>query len=243
MPATRAGATLLCFLLAVSSAARADDSAVDDARQVMAEEKFPWYDAGQDELKPVRVVQPAQVSNPQVQWRPSWGGMSLGQILVWGAIVVLLIAIAAAFIWAYVNRENLSAGEDTTADKGRVADRARIEALPFPMRRDRRDLLGEARRHYEEGNFAEAIIYLFSHELVEMDKRQIIRLVKGKTNRQYLSDIRRLPRLRRIIDQTMVAFEDVFFGNHPLDRARFEACWRAVPEFDQLLAERAGGAS
>lgn len=247
--ATRAGATLRLLLLVVGAAlgaatALADDSPVDDARQVLGQKKFPWYDADRDELKPVRVVQPARLSDPKpLNWQWSWGGMSLGQLLIWGAIVLLLIAIAAAFVWAYVNHENLSAGEEAAAaGQGRAADSARIEALPFSMRRDRRDLLGEALRHYEQGNFAEAVIYLFSHELVEMDKRQVIRLVKGKTNRQYLREIRRQPRLQRIIGQTMVAFEDVFFGNHALDRARFEACWRAVPEFNQLLAERAAAA-
>ncbi len=241
-PATRAGATLLMAIWATLAAATAwaGDSPVDDAQQVLDQKKFPWYDREHDQLKPVRVLQPAQVSSPQrLRWNWSFGGMSLGQFLIWGAIVVLLIAIAGAFIWAYVNRENLSAGEDTATGTGRAAETARIEALPFPVRRDRRDLLGEAQHYYEQGNFAEAIVYLFSHELVELDKRHLIRLVKGKTNRQYLRDIRRLPRLQRIIGQTMVAFEDVFFGNHALNRARFEACWRAVPEFNQLLAERA----
>lgn len=243
-PATRAGATLLAVCMAIAAtASRGDESSVDEARQVLREQKFPWYDAEHDELKPVRVVQPARVNDPTPSnWRWNFGGMTLGQILVWTAIIILLIAIAAAFIWAYVNRENLSAAEETAVAPGRSAESARIDALPFSMRRDRRDLLAEAQRYYEEGNFAEAIIYLFSHQLVEMDKRQVIRLVKGKTNRQYLSDIRRQPRLQRIIGQTMVAFEDVFFGNHALNRARFETCWRALPEFNQILAERVASA-
>jgi hypothetical protein len=33
----------------------------------------------------------------------------------------------------------------------------------------------------------------------------------------------------------MVAFEDVFFGGHSLDRERFEECWRQAKE----LLERA----
>jgi hypothetical protein len=33
----------------------------------------------------------------------------------------------------------------------------------------------------------------------------------------------------------MVAFEDVFFGHHPLDRSRFEACWQEVDEFHRRL--------
>lgn len=234
-----AAALLMVWAMITAAPLLADESPVDEARQVFGQRKFPWYDAEHDQLKPVRVVQPVTVNDPQrVNWNWSFG-MNLGQFLIWTAIVLLLIAIAGAFIWAYVNRENLSAGEDAATGTGRLTESARIEALPFPMRRDRRDLLAEAQHYYEQGNFAEAIVYLFSHELVELDKRHLIRLMKGKTNRQYLRDMRRLPRLQRIIGQTMVAFEDVFFGNHALDRARFEACWRAVPEFNQLLAERA----
>jgi hypothetical protein len=41
--------------------------------------------------------------------------------------------------------------------------------------------------------------------------------------------------LRQLVDQTLVAFEDVFFGHHSIDRIRFEACWRRLPEFESLL--------
>jgi hypothetical protein len=68
-----------------------------------------------------------------------------------------------------------------------------------------------------------------------MDKNQVIRLTRGKTNRQYLREIARRPPLRALVEQTMVAFEDVFFGNHPLDRSRFESCWQQLDSFDRLV--------
>ena len=68
-------------------------------------------------------------------------------------------------------------------------DAARIESLPFPVAAGRLDLLAEARRHYQAGNYGAAIVYLFSFQLVQLDKRQIIRLAKGKTNRQYLREV------------------------------------------------------
>jgi hypothetical protein len=39
----------------------------------------------------------------------------------------------------------------------------------------------------------------------------------------------------------MVAFEEVFFGHYPLDRAGFERCWEQLDEFHQRLSE--GGVS
>ncbi len=95
--------------------------------------------------------------------------------------------------------------------------------------------MGEARRHYEQGNYSEAIIYLFSYELVQLDKFALIRLARGKTNRQYLREVPRRPELRSPLERTMVAFEGVFFGSRLLDRAGFEACWQQLPQFEEQL--------
>ena len=36
---------------------------------------------------------------------------------------------------------------------------------------------------------------------------------------------------------TMLAFEDVFFGNHPLERGRFESCWSRLDAFHHSLEQ------
>ena len=97
------------------------------------------------------------------------------------------------------------------------------------------DLRGEAERNYREGNYREAIVYLYSYLLVQLDRRQVIRLTKGKTNRQYLREVRQRPELVPIFEPTMIAFEDVFFGDHPLSRGEFEKCWDRLDEFHRLL--------
>ena len=135
-----------------------------------------------------------------------------------------------------------------------VGEARRIEALPYPVPRANLSLLDQARNFYQAGNYAAAMIYLFSHQLVQLDRHQIIRLAKGKTNRQYLREVAGHPGhplaghplagggaaelLRRLVGQTLVAFEDVFFGHHDIDRQRFEACWSRLPEFESLLAQR-----
>jgi len=120
-----------------------------------------------------------------------------------------------------------------------VDDKRRIEALPAPVGRKRTDLIDAARQYYQEGNYAEAIIYLFSYQLVELDKGQLIRLAKGKTNRQYLRELGRRLALQGLFERTMVAFEEVFFGNYAIDRARFESVWLRLGEFEALVAEGA----
>jgi hypothetical protein len=62
-------------------------------------------------------------------------------------------------------------------------------------------------------------------------------LSKGKTNRQYLREVGHRAPLRQLVEQTMVAFEDAFFGRHSLDQTRFESCWFRVGEFEKLNAE------
>ncbi len=97
-------------------------------------------------------------------------------------------------------------------------------------------MLAAARRAYEEGDFSTAIVYLFSHQLIELDRHQCIRLAKGKTNRQYLRELAQRADLRMLLSETMVRFERVFFGDQRLDQAAFEDCWRQLPQFQQLVA-------
>ena len=71
-----------------------------------------------------------------------------------------------------------------------------------------RDLLAAARACYEAGDYGMAIIYAYAYQLMELDQRHAIQLRKGKTNRQYLRKFRTKPRLRELLRDTMLAFED-----------------------------------
>jgi hypothetical protein len=42
--------------------------------------------------------------------------------------------------------------------------------------------------------------------------------------------------LAEILEPTMVAFEDVFFGHHELEQNRFEQCAGQIAQFDVELA-------
>ncbi|HVX15666.1 MAG TPA: DUF4129 domain-containing protein [Pirellulales bacterium] len=217
-----------------------EQDAVEGARDALGREGFPWYDNREDALRPVRVSTPWNIPDGPSVPRPSLWGVSFWEVLLFAFLGIVLLTVTWLIIRAYLNREEaVSTGDSTSVRQAAVDDAARIEALPFRIRRRDIDLLAEARRLYGEGKFAEAIIYLFSHQLVEMDRHQVIRLAKGKTNRQYLRDLRRRPPLRAIIERSMVAFEDVFFGGHSLDRARFESVWQQLHQFDSLIAEQA----
>jgi len=200
---------------------------------------YPWYDPATDGVRRIDIPESRDWSwlrdwlpdfSAMGDWTGGWPDTLLGYA-AWTVLVLALAAVAYLLIRAYLNREGHPAASARDQQPPDDRDDDRIEALPMPVQRGRSDLLGEAQRHYRQGNYGQAIVYLFSFQLVQLDKRQIIRLTKGKTNRQYLREVGGQASLRRLLEQTMLAFEDVFFGNRTLDRARFESCWSQLDEF------------
>jgi hypothetical protein len=190
---------------------------------------YPWYDSSADGLKRVDIPAPPTPWSFNFRW---------GALLEWFAWAVLTILIILLIYWAvrtFFNRQPGVSIEAATVVERSARDR--IESLPFPIAVGRMNLLDEARRLYQQGEYAKAIVFLFSYQLVELDKRHRIRLTKGKTNRQYLREVGSRVSLRQLVEQTMVAFEDAFFGHHALDQTRFESCWFRLGEFEQLNAD------
>ena len=201
---------------------------------------YPWYDSSSDGVQRIDVSPP-----PDYSWLFGWLRdlrLSLPETLldwvVWIALILLLCALVYLLVRAFRRR---AGGRATGGAGDEVAedDAQRIESLPFPVDGSRLDLLEQARLRYEQGNYGQALVYLFSFQLVQLDKRQLIRLTKGKTNRQYLREMGPRWNLRRLVEQTMVAFEDFFFGNRAIDRGRFESCWSRLDEFRMLAGEGA----
>ncbi len=214
---------------------------------------YPWYDAESDRVRRVNVTPPKRPpppTKPNWNW-PEWKGWnfnwSIGdifwttlQVIFWGVILALFVFLIVLLTKVFLGRE--AAGAVSSEDELHIETGAadRIEHLPFEVRRPQGDLLAEAQRFYEQGDYQQAIVYYFSYLLVELDRGQVIRLTRGKTNRQYLREVRRQRQeVAGLVERTMVAFEDVFFGDHALDRERFESCWNGRDEFQRQLQQPA----
>lgn len=219
------------------------DEAVQSGREAFRESgNFPWYDAENDQVVRIDVEPPDELENRHSRWEmqpinwrwPPWLS-GLLEILFWCLTLALLAYLIFIMVRAFTNREMKAGGGHVSVRTVRQGEADRVESLPFPLERPRTNLLDEARRLYEEGRYAEAIVYLYSYQLVRLDEHKIIRLTRGKTNRQYLRESRRAPSIQPILEKTMVSFEDVFFGNHGLDRNRFESCWNLLDSFHQNL--------
>jgi uncharacterized protein DUF4129 len=210
--------------------------------------KFPWYDRRQDDVRRLTVVPRPSTEERGDKWTDNKARASktmkmprislFGNLLQWIGLTTLIVLlgiiaylIATSFLKEEVSEE---VAVRKVVESRRDADR--VEALPFHIRAARGDFLAEARRLYEAGQYSEAIVYLFSYELVQLDKHHVIRLAKGKTNRQYVRETRQRPPLAIVLQTTMIAFEDAFFGRKALSREAFERCWQRLDEFQGELA-------
>lgn len=220
--------------------------AVESGRRALSRQAdFPWYDAPRDDLRRIDVRPPKDLKNRGSRWQtapppnvrmPSWLWKVL-EVLGWTLLVAAVTLLVVALVRAYLLDASGASGEADAAvgEAAKRGDADRVESLPFALKAVQGDLLEEARRCYESGDYGQAIVYLYSYQLVQLDKHQWIRLAKGKTNRQYLRELRLQPGLFRLLEETMVAFEDVFFGRHSLERRRFESCWDGIAQFHQWL--------
>lgn len=233
-----------------------DQAAVEIGREALRAQPYPWYEEETDTRRSIEVEVPVEISQHR---RSSWDraraeipesestwdwpkAMSIVmRVLGWTAVAVVAGFLIWLLVRAWLRAESraTSVAEIKVSDEAGVSDRDRVESLPFQLDAPTTDLLAEARRHYEAGRFGDAIIYFFSYQLVQLDRNQLIRLSKGKTNRQYLRELPRVASLRAQVERTMVAFEDVFFGGHALEQQRFESCWRQLGEFESLVQQSA----
>lgn len=242
-------ATLACP--ARTSYAADNQDAIESGKKAFASASPPWYDAESDSLRPLKVKQTEEAERkdwkpdgPKWSWNWSWwpNFSFLGEalrLLGWALLIGLIALIVYALVRAFMNIEptNTSSAVGLSAEEEAKRDAHRIENLPTRVRAKKGNFLDVAHELYQQGKFGEAIVYLFSHRLLQLDRAGCIRLTRGKTNRQYLTEIENSNDLQKILGQTIVPFEDVFFGEHPLTKERFEGCWNRNEQFEQLVKQ------
>lgn len=232
---------LFAVVLAVAIAAPAANAALDDPVEsgrdaLIPRGDFPWYDGQSDDVRPIKLRNPAaeEQSREPVASVDTQGA----EVVAWIIIGVVVAGLLGLLIYAAVNSERSDA-----RDRGKQADTAEIDlaALPVPIAAAQSDLLALARHCYEQGEFGRAMIYLYSHLLVRLDQARLIRLARGKTNRQYLREIgggvAGRGSLAAYFERAIDTFESAFFGRRELARDEFESAWRGVDDFQRLIDE------
>ena len=232
-------------------------SPVDDARQVLGKKSYPWYDADSDSVRPIELGERPSARSANRNEIPlkeptdsastktgngwgsnwNWGRWDFGAALLgglnavtWAAIIVLAIALVGVLIWAIMRMNSNAATDDENVAPIRSMEES-IKQLPFDFESSTGDFRKLAQAAYTSGDYRKAITYLFSHVLVSLDQKGLIRLRKGKTNREYLRELRRHRPLANYYQHVMVPFESAFFGDHDLEKSEFEACWNQLDHF------------
>lgn len=194
----------MLIIFAVCATANADAPAMDIGREALrSQPELPWYDADRDHERAVRMRSVPEdpvrhsswqsapdVSRPNTRARPS--GLSamarFMQILTWGAVGALLFGLVILLAWAFL-RARTKTVDQPPGTSVVAASPDRISQLPMPVVPTSGNLLETARMHRQAGELPMAIIFLFAHLLFELDRHQLIRLSRGKTNRQYLGEL------------------------------------------------------
>ncbi len=214
-----------------------------------------WFDSDDGTVRPIRgsnsidvadrhssIAGPVQTSSSN--WWDSLR-LSLGDFFSWifrGWQVLLIVSLIGLLLIVgfLVMKYGVSFQERVrkmTAVSVQEREKSKIQDLPFEVEQTVFGLLAQAERYRAAGDFSKAIVYLFSHALVEMDGARCIRLERGKTNRVYLRELRELDTLRGFTSQLVLAFEYAFFGKHVLSQEAFERIWQQVPAFDAYLKQ------
>ena len=179
---------------------------------------------------------------PPVQRSSEWipdldffrGGAGLVEVIFWGILTVLVMGVIGLIAWSIINREQTNKDPGLTSRTNAVTEEERFEELPVQLDPAFKNLLNRVRECSDNGDYNQAIIYLFSYKLIQLDKKHLISLTRGKTNHQYLREVTGHSELQDTLRLTVLAFEDVFFGNHDLTKSRFQQCWDNVDIFRAL---------
>ncbi len=221
-------------------------------KPVLSGEKFPWYNPTSGRVEP-------RLSWPDLhfewldsvldriatwwrgftgwfrwlnRWRIPWIG-GIGDLIAIGGVLLILTLVLVGLL--ELLRRYRPLPSDATGNVTLHAGKsARIEGLPAGVSIDSTDPLAEARRRRARGDLAGAIVYLFAHQLVTLDRLNQVRLIPGRTGRQLVRSVADRE-LKRCVEPTLRLFEAVYYGHVPPSPSSFEAAWAWGEKFEQML--------
>lgn len=221
-------------------------------------ESSVWFDADQSTVVPVRVDSSSDDSlNRDSRWLPKpkrvkaasnppalSSGFSLTNLLGWCLlllIAVFVIGLVALIVSKAETPEMVQARSHANGHARLPSEQLaeRIKHLPPELRRTDVDLRTEAERLMNEGQFDNAIILLFGHQLLLLDHVGMLRLSRGKTNRKYVRETAGTDReSAKLLGATVAAFERSYFGRHALSESEFAGLWNSNRDLENIAKNR-----
>jgi Domain of unknown function (DUF4129) len=214
------------------------------ARDALSEGDYPWYDADADRVRPVWPAEHSWVRSlfrrierffdriaRWLGWRSSSARGLRANFRAPGTL--LLVAMLAAFVtgllvlWLRLG----GAAADQTGEQAKVGTAARLADLPAGIRPSGGDPWAEALLRAQRGDLAGAVVCLFAHQLIRLDQLGLIRIVPGRTGRQYVKGLRD-PELADCAQATLALFESVYYGHRVPSSEAFERVWQRAQAFE-----------
>ena len=252
-------------LLAFASPSQAEVVG-DSSSASQAVEGSIWYDAEQGKIKPMVLESTTDDSmNRNSRWLPKadkvrkpknsapigggglggtgifGSGLSIGNLFGWFLLVLLLVLGVGTIMWALSKAEvemTGSAKRSANTASGTLDEQTveRMKHLPAELRRTGVNPRSEAERLMNAGNYDQAIILLFGHQLLMLDRQGHLRLNRGKTNRRYLRECRSSDRrCSEHLTKTVAAFERSYFGRHAITAEEFRGLWENNGQLETLV--------
>jgi hypothetical protein len=197
--------------------------------------KYPWYDARTDAVKPLWPPREPDLDwldrwlkRSRLRWLPTAGSM-FAITLAMAALAVLLIVLLR--LWRYYQPV---ADTPLAAARG-PGSAARIEGLPEGLRPETDDPWSEAVACRARGDYARAVVCLFAHQLLTLDRLRQIRLVPGRTGRQLVRGTADR-QLQAWVEPTLRLFEAVYYGHRIPSAEAFAPVWDAAEAFERRVA-------
>lgn len=157
---------------------------------------------------------------------------------IWSYLLLIgIVVLALIALFFILQRRGFSFARSKRSRAVDVAERDRLKVtdLPFELEQSQVGLLAQSDEFRRRGDYTKAMIYLFSHLLVELDAGGLIRLERGKTNRYYLRELAPNEKINKYMHHVVRWFEHVFFGKNAMDADAFERLRARVPEFEGWL--------
>lgn len=243
----------LWALLAAPGPAATPVPASAPVQTVLKGERFPWYDADAGRVKPIlpweiRLAwldgvldwfsERFKAIARWFRWLNGWRvpGVGGGGDLIMIGLAMLLLTVVLVVLLELLRRYRPLVDQDS-AHRAliRSGTAQRIEGLPAGVRLDAGDPWIEAQRLRDRGDYAGAVVYLFAHQLVCLDRLKQLRLVPGRTGRQLVRAVGDR-RLRDLVEPTLRLFEGFYYGHRVPSAEAFEAVWSLALQFQSHLS-------
>jgi hypothetical protein len=254
-------ATKFTLLLTLVFTCSVGDCAADEEFDAVFEAtEFPWFDAengtlnggvkpprpesrvagrGEIPLAKTKTVTPVQPNTAAAPAAAPANGASVGTLfanwMVYIAAGLALAGLIALLVYGFLQRESGGSSGDDESGSSKRRIRDHIRHLPFEVEEQEGDFETFADRAFANGDYSKSVIYLFADLLAGLNESGLIRLQRGKTNRQYLNEIYDRKEVSTYYKTVMTAFEDAFFGKHHISKERAECCLSGRADFNQTI--------